>query len=562
VSRATRLLLLSIAAISAVCALTPGPAAADPSNVSVSFFRGNAPATGPKAGEQVGYGVTFTTSAGIDNGTVVIIDTASGTQLPSTTSNYTFITSNPVASCLATNVSRPVLNAVQVTSGCTAAANSSVELTMGRFGSGNTGGNVTDPTVAGDKSLTVQTTKETGTGTGNYTIVPNVPASLEITGGSNQSTTVGTDFTDPLEVTLTDQYSNPISGAQIDWSLPVAGFPIATGHFPGATSVANSNTNSNGVATSPTVTASTIAGQWHPTAALDSDSADFTQILNLTNVHGIGHELTLGLQPDTISADGSSTSVATATVTDANGNPVPGDTVAFSAPLDPGVQVGATTDNGDGTYSATLTSPARQTGSDVTINALDTSSTDSPGAGQTLHLTGDTTPPDTLIDSGPNGITHTATPQFAFHSNDANATFSCAVDGGPSGACTSPYTTPHLTDGEHTITITAVDRAGNADATPISRDLTIDAVRPKVSISGPRKTSDRTPTFKLKPNEDDVQLECNLDKSGFKHCGATYTPRGVKPGDHKIVVRATDAAGNRATASKKFTVTKKHHRRH
>jgi hypothetical protein len=552
VSRGTRLFGLLVVALSA-CALAPGLALADPSNVSVSFYRGNAPATGPKAGEHVGYGVTFTTANGIDSGTVVTIDTASGTQLPSSVSNYIFITSNPAGSCLATNVNRPIPEAVQVTAGCTAAPNSSVQLTMGRFGSGSTGGNVTNPTTAGAKSLTVQTTKETGTGTGNYTILPDVPDSLEITGGSNQSTTIGTAFTDPLEVTLTDQYSNPISGAQIDWSLPNAGIPIATGHFPGPTTVANSLTDTSGVATSPTVTASTVAGQWQPTAALDSDSVNFTRMLNLTNVHGIGHELTLGLQPDTISADGSSTSVATATVKDANENPVPGDTVVFTAPNDSDVQVGSTTDNGDGTYSATITAPGRQSGGDVLINALDTSSSDSPGAGQSLHLTGDTTAPSLTIDSAPSPVIHSSSAEVDFHSADGSATFECKLDSAPAEDCASPYTRSSLSEGTHKITVTATDAAGNSGA-PEARSFVVDAHKPKVAIGGPRRTKDHTPTFKLKPSEDDVKLKCALDGGKPKKCTDTYRAPQLKGGKHTLQVQVTDAAGNRATAKQKFKI--------
>src|SRR5207247_7914183 len=69
---------------------------------------------------------------------------------------------------------------------------------------------------------------------------------------------------------------------------------------------------------------------------------------------GAAAHLSVSLSPDTITADGSSTSTATATVTDAFSNPVSGDTVTFSTSGD--VTFGATTDNGDGTYSATITS--------------------------------------------------------------------------------------------------------------------------------------------------------------------------------------------------------------
>ena len=56
-----------------------------------------------------------------------------------------------------------------------------------------------------------------------------------------------------------------------------------------------------------------------------------------------------------IPADGTSTSTITAMVRDDSGNPTAGDTVTISA--DKGT-VGTTTDNGDGTYSATYTAPS------------------------------------------------------------------------------------------------------------------------------------------------------------------------------------------------------------
>jgi Invasin, domain 3/FG-GAP repeat len=81
-------------------------------------------------------------------------------------------------------------------------------------------------------------------------------------------------------------------------------------------------------------------------------------------------KLSLGLSPSSIAADGSSTSVATATVTDASGDRATAENVTFSA-SDPGVKIGAVTNNGNGTYSATLTSST--SAGAVTITATDTS---------------------------------------------------------------------------------------------------------------------------------------------------------------------------------------------
>jgi RTX calcium-binding nonapeptide repeat (4 copies) len=85
----------------------------------------------------------------------------------------------------------------------------------------------------------------------------------------------------------------------------------------------------------------------------------------------------------------------------------------------------------------------------------------------------DTTPPDTIIDSGPTGTTNDPTPTFAFHSTEAGSTFQCKVDGGAYAACTSPKTTVHLGDGSHSFQVRAKDLAGNIDASPASRSFTV-----------------------------------------------------------------------------------------
>ena len=45
------------------------------------------------------------------------------------------------------------------------------------------------------------------------------------------------------------------------------------------------------------------------------------------------------------------------------------------------------------------------------------------------------------------------------------STFVCSIDGGAAKACTSPATFK-LKVGTHTIVVTAIDAAGNRDATP------------------------------------------------------------------------------------------------
>ena len=83
---------------------------------------------------------------------------------------------------------------------------------------------------------------------------------------------------------------------------------------------------------------------------------------------GVANQLAVSFSPSaTIVADGTSTTHVTATVTDINSQPVIGDTVTFSTSGD--VTFASTTDNGNGTYTATIT--ASTTPGDETITGHD-----------------------------------------------------------------------------------------------------------------------------------------------------------------------------------------------
>src|SRR6185503_10607728 len=94
----------------------------------------------------------------------------------------------------------------------------------------------------------------------------------------------------------------------------------------------------------------------------------------------------------------------------------------------------------------------------------------------------DTAAPQTTIDGGPSGPVATATPTFAMSSSEPGSTFECQVDNGPFAACSSPFTSAPLSDGPHTITIRAVDAAGNPDPNPPSHSIVVDTAAPDTSI--------------------------------------------------------------------------------
>jgi len=87
-------------------------------------------------------------------------------------------------------------------------------------------------------------------------------------------------------------------------------------------------------------------------------------------VAGPATSVQVSLSPPSIFANGSSTTTATAKVTDPHANPVPGDEVAFSS-SDSGEQIGAVSEPSPGTYTATVTSSTSE--GEPTITATDDS---------------------------------------------------------------------------------------------------------------------------------------------------------------------------------------------
>lgn len=79
----------------------------------------------------------------------------------------------------------------------------------------------------------------------------------------------------------------------------------------------------------------------------------------------------------------------------------------------------------------------------------------------------DTTAPDTTIGSGPKRKSKKRKATFEFSSTEAGSTFTCALDKAAPSACTSPLTVRvKKKPKRHSLAVTAIDAAGNADASP------------------------------------------------------------------------------------------------
>lgn len=59
----------------------------------------------------------------------------------------------------------------------------------------------------------------------------------------------------------------------------------------------------------------------------------------------------------------------------------------------------------------------------------------------------------------------------------------------------------------------------------------------------PRRSRDRTPTFRFGSNEDGAKFECRLDKRPFRPCRSPYTAKPLSPGRYVFKVRARGDGG-------------------
>jgi len=155
-----------------------------------------------------------------------------------------------------------------------------------------------------------------------------LPASVQATSGGEQSATVGTTFAQPLQVTVTDAYGNPVAGADVNFVVVAEDGAGAT--FVGGGTSAQETTNVEGQATSPVLEAGTTAGSFSVTATVTGATA---AVFTLADLASAPYAITPGVGSGQQAPLGADFAVPLAvTVTDEHGNPVAGASVSFSAP--------------------------------------------------------------------------------------------------------------------------------------------------------------------------------------------------------------------------------------
>ncbi len=205
-----------------------------------------------------------------------------------------------------------------------------------------------------------------------------------------------------------------------------------------------------------------------------------------------------------------------------------GDLAGFECSIDGAVFAGC----GAGSPGSLTTGQLADGAHNIRVRAFDASA--NRGAPVTANFTVDTAGPATQIDSAPPATvtSNTATVGFSSPAADASA-FQCSVDGAAFGACASPFTTPALADGAHTVDVRATDDVGNTGG----------AQRVAFTVDTPDPTPDPKPSNDFSFGK----AKLNADKG-------TATLPVVVPGAGKLELEGKDVKPASANASSASTV--------
>ncbi|MGD0136085.1 MAG: discoidin domain-containing protein, partial [Bryobacteraceae bacterium] len=158
----------------------------------------------------------------------------------------------------------------------------------------------TASTPAGTYTVTLTGTSGALQQTSTVTLVVNaaqvgIPAAIASSAGTPQSATVGTTFATALQATVTNASNNPVSGAAVTFAAPASGAGASFGGSAAGSATATVMTNTNGVATAPTLTANGTAGSYAVTASVSGVAAvaSFSLTNNPVSANGYSYSRTI-----------------------------------------------------------------------------------------------------------------------------------------------------------------------------------------------------------------------------------------------------------------------------
>ena len=154
--------------------------------------------------------------------------------------------------------------------------------------------------------------------------------------------------------------------------------------------------------------------------------------------------------------------------------------------------------------------------------------------------------PDTTILTGPAATVPDDWASFEFSSNQANATFECAIDAEPFEECFNPTQYTELEPGQHTFRVRALNSSLVPDPTPGDVDVELRAARPRrpettIVTTPPNPQLTLNAVFQFSSSGGpEIEFQCALDAEPFESCESPYLIEELPPGEHVFLVKAVD----------------------
>ncbi|MFT3713585.1 MAG: Ig-like domain-containing protein [Archangium sp.] len=169
----------------------------------------------------------------------------------------------------------------------------------------------------------------------------------------------------------------------------------------------------------------------------------------------------------------------------------------------------------------------------------------------TVAVTITTPTTGTLTNDSTPTLTGTATP---------GSTVTITVDGMVVGTTTADamgnwtFTLPTaLSDGMHTLGAKA--EFMGYESPPVQVSITVDTTPPVITVTKDQPNTETPPTVTFTSNETGTTYECSIDGADFKPCSSPLDTSSAGDGNHTLIIRATDPAGNTSEQTVTWTVT-------
>ncbi|MGH2959140.1 MAG: hypothetical protein ACRDKE_06010, partial [Solirubrobacterales bacterium] len=143
----------------------------------------------------------------------------------------------------------------------------------------------------------------------------------------------------------------------------------------------------------------------------------------------------------------------------------------------------------------------------------------------------------------------------AFTSSESSATFTCALDGAVSAACTSPAQYSGLAEGAHSFVLTGRDAVGNTST--VTRSFIVDISPPSLTITNPIEGAAialSQVSVEFASADAAATFTCSRDGSFASACTSPRLFSNFPDGPHTVSVTARDAAGNTSSVARSFVI--------